>query len=74
MADFTENSNVKSAVRKLADPITSVDAFNTIVQSVITTNPYGCISYMNAGVNHPPVEKTRESYTARFVYEADLRQ
>jgi len=69
MADFTENSNVKSAVRKIADPITTVDAFNTIVQSVITTNPFGSVSYMNAGVNHPPVEKTRESYTARFVYE-----
>jgi len=69
MADFTQKTNVKSAVRKLADPITDVAAFNTIVQSVITTNPFGCVSYMNAGVNHQPVEKNREAYTAKFVYQ-----
>ena len=41
MAEFTESSAVKNAVLKTADPITTKDAFNTIVQSVITTNPYG---------------------------------
>jgi hypothetical protein len=60
---------VKSAVRKLADPITGVAAFDAIVQSVILNNPFGCVSYMSSGVNHPPVEKTRQSYTAKFVYE-----
>jgi hypothetical protein len=72
MADFTQNTNVKSAVRKLAEPIADINAFNTIVQSVITTNPFGCVSYMSAGINHPPVEKTRESYTAKFVYQDNL--
>ena len=37
MADFVQNANVKSAVRKLAEPIADVATFNTIVQSVITT-------------------------------------
>ncbi len=69
MADFAQKTNIKSAVRKLADPITDVAAFNTIVQSVITTNPFGCVSYMTAGVNHQPVEKSREAYTAKFVYQ-----
>jgi len=69
MADFAQKTNIKSAVRKLADPITDVAAFNTIVQSVITTNPFGCVSYMNAGTNHQPVEKNREAYTAKFVYQ-----
>ena len=69
MADFTQNTNVKSAVRKLAEPIADINAFNTIVQSVITTNPFGCVSYMSAGASHPPVEKIRESYTAKFVYQ-----
>jgi hypothetical protein len=69
MADFVQNSTVKSAVRVLANPIVDVDAFNAVVQNVILNNPFGCVSYMNAGVNHPPVEKTRESYTAKFVYE-----
>ncbi|MFA7695506.1 MAG: hypothetical protein WCX63_08225, partial [Methanoregula sp.] len=69
MADFAQNTNVKSAVRKLANPIEGVDAFNTIVQNVITNNPFGCVSYMSSGANHPPVEKTKESFTARFVYQ-----
>ncbi|MDD4137841.1 MAG: hypothetical protein PHT99_08135 [Methanoregula sp.] len=69
MADFAQNTNVKSAVRKLANPIADVDAFNTIVQNVITSNPFGCVSYMSSGASHPPVEKTKESYTARFVYQ-----
>jgi hypothetical protein len=36
---------------------------------VILNNPFGCVSYMSSGVNHPPVEKTRETYTAKFVYQ-----
>ena len=69
MADFVENTSVKSAVRKLANPISDVDMFEVIIQSVILNNPFGCVSYMSSGVNHPPVEKTRESYSAKFVYE-----
>jgi hypothetical protein len=69
MADFIQNSQTKTAVRDLANPIPDVAAFNTIVQSVITDNPFGCVAYMTAGENHAPVEKTREAYTARLVYE-----
>ena len=72
MADYVQRTNIKSAVRALANPIADVAAFNTIVQSVITTNPFGCVSYMNGGINHPPVEKTREAYTAKFVYQDTL--
>ena len=72
MADFVPNGIIKSAVRKLAEPIADVVAFNTIVQSVITANPFGCVSYMNAGVNHPPVEKSKESYTGKFVYQDEI--
>ena len=69
MADFMQKTNVKSAVRKLANPIADINAFNTIVQTVITNNPFGCVSYMTSGVNHPPVEKSKETYTAKFVYQ-----
>jgi hypothetical protein len=69
MADFIQNSQSKNAVRVLASPIADITAFNQVVQSVITDNPFSCIAYMTAGVNHPPVEKTRESYTVRIVYE-----
>ncbi|MFA4861251.1 hypothetical protein [Methanoregula sp.] len=69
MADFTQNTIVKSAIRRLADPIADISAFNTIVQSVILNNPFGCVSYMSSGANHPPVQKTRETYTAKFKYQ-----
>jgi hypothetical protein len=69
MADFIQKTNVKSAVRTLADPIADVTAFNTLVQSVITTNPFACVSYVTAGVTHAPVEKTKETYVAKVIYQ-----
>ena len=69
MADYVQKTNVKSAVRKLANPFADVGAFNTLIQTIIATNPFGCVSYMSAGANHPPVEKSKEAYTARFVYQ-----
>jgi hypothetical protein len=69
MADFVQKTSVKSAVRKLASPIADVAAFNTIVQSVITDNPFACTAYESAGVNHAPVEKTKENYVVKVVYQ-----
>lgn len=69
MADFIQKTTVKTALRTLASPITDVSAFNTIVQSVITGNPFGCVEYMTAGVTHPAVEKTKENYVAKVVYQ-----
>lgn len=69
MADFVQKTVVKSAVRKLAAPIESVAAFNTIIQSVITDNPFACTAYESAGVNHAPVEKSKEAYVAKVVYQ-----
>jgi hypothetical protein len=69
MADFIQKTNVKTATRTLANPITDVTAFNAIVESVITGNPFGCISYVSAGLTHQPVEKSKESYAAKIVYQ-----
>ena len=69
MADFVQSNVTKSAVRTLASPIEDVTTFNSIVQSVITDNPFACVSYMTAGVTHDPVEKTKESYTVKLVYQ-----
>ena len=69
MADFVQKTTVKSAVRTLANPIADAAAFNTIVQSVITGNPFACTAYETAGVNHAPVEKTKENYVAKIVYQ-----
>ncbi len=69
MADFVQKTTVKTAVRQLAAPIADVAAFNTIVQSVITGNPFGCVAYAVSGVSHPGVEKARESYVAKIIYQ-----
>ena len=69
MADFIQKTTVKTAVRQLANPIADAAAFNTIVQSVITTNPFACTAYETAGVSHQPVEKSKESYVAKVVYQ-----
>ena len=69
MADFVQNAEVKSAVRTLTIPIPDVATFDSIVQSVIATNPFGCAAYMSAGENHPAVEKTKEAYNAKFIYQ-----
>jgi hypothetical protein len=69
MGDFIQNTAVKTAVRTLANPIADVAAFATIIASVIATNPFGCVSYMTAGTTHAPVEKTKESYVTKIVYQ-----
>ncbi len=69
MADFVETTNTKTAVRTLAAPIADVATFDSIVQAVLSENPFGCVEYIQAGVTHPAVEKSRESYTVRVNYE-----
>ena len=68
MADFVESNIVKSAVRTLANPFADVTAFNTVVQSVLTGNPFACVAYMTGATSHQPVEKTKETYTVKIVY------
>ncbi len=72
MADFIETSNTRTAVRDLAVPITDITTFNTVVQTVIDTNPFGCVDYVQSGVSHAGVEKNRESHTAKVNYEDAL--
>jgi hypothetical protein len=69
MADFVEKTNVKTAVRELAAPIADVAAFDTIVQAVITDNPFGCVAYTEGGIAHQPVEKSKENYVAKLVFQ-----
>ncbi|MFA4860142.1 hypothetical protein [Methanoregula sp.] len=69
MADFTTSNTTKSAVRKLADPLADVTAFDNLVQGVITNNPFQCTTYNAGGSDHPPVERTKQGYTARVFYQ-----
>jgi hypothetical protein len=39
------------------------------VRSLVLNNPIGCTSYRTRRKVHQPVERVRERYTAKFVYE-----
>lgn len=69
MADFTTSSMTKSATRNLAAPLADVTAFDNIVQGVVTNNPFGCTPYNQAGADHQGVERSKEGYTARILYQ-----
>ena len=71
MAAFTRKPGPKSAVRQLKNPFPDISAFDTVIREFIRKNPLGCTSYRTERKNHPPVEKVREMYTAKFVYHDD---
>jgi hypothetical protein len=68
MASFNQVPGKKSADITLKNPFPDIVAFNSVVQQLILKNPLGCTSYRSARKHHPPVEKVREWYTAKYVY------
>ena len=76
MADFVPTTVNRTAVRELSVPIASVTAFNNLVQSVITDNPFGCVGYTNSdGEYIEPVVLNRERYTAKVNFiNADAKR
>ena len=69
MADFTQKTVVKSAVRELAAPIADYATFNALIQDIIDNNPWGCTSYQTSGATKPAIERGKEAYSASVVYE-----
>ena len=69
MAHFNQKPGTKSAFHPLKKPFPDLTAFTAVVRSLILNNPLGCTSYYTGRKNHQPVEKVREMYTAKFVYE-----
>jgi hypothetical protein len=69
MANFVQKSITKTATRVLASPIANVAAFAEVVDDIVENNPFGCTADESGGAPMPAVEKTREAYTARVVYE-----
>ena len=66
MADFVQTTINKTALRDLTVPIADVTSFNTLVESIIADNPFGCVGYTTkAGETIAPVIKNREHYTAK---------
>ncbi|MEN6609355.1 MAG: hypothetical protein ABFC24_00800 [Methanoregulaceae archaeon] len=75
MTQFRQRPGTKSAVRHLKTPLPDITTFDLIIRSLVLKNPLGCTSYRSAKKTHPPVEKVREMYTAKFVYrDADGKQ
>lgn len=69
MADFVAKSVTKSAERILANEITDMSTFQTLVNGVIADNPWGCTSYVEAGVTVAGVRKGAEYYSGKVVYQ-----
>lgn len=69
MANFVQKSITRSATRTLSTPIASVTAFTDVVDDITENNPFSCTPYESGGQVMPAVEKTREAYTARVIYE-----
>ena len=75
MRPFKPKPGTKSAVHLLKKPFPDIASFDTVIHKLIHDNPLGCTSYMSQKKNHPPLEKVREMYTAKFVYlNADGKQ
>ena len=68
MPDFKPRPGSKSVCRYLKSPVANITIFNEIVSSLILKNPLGCTSYYTVRKHHPPIQKVREMYTAKFVY------
>jgi hypothetical protein len=68
MPDFRPRPNTKKSFRKLKTPIADITAFTAIIRSLVYTNPLGCTAYNSHLRNHPPIQKVREMYTAKFEY------
>jgi hypothetical protein len=69
MAKFRQKKRTNSVARNLKHPFHDILAFDTVIRSLVLKNPLGCTSYMSGKKNHPPIEKVREMYIAKFVYE-----
>ena len=69
MAHFNQKPGTKSAFHFLKKPLPDAISFDVIIRSLVMDNPLGCTSYWSGKKYHQPVEKVREMYTAKFVYE-----
>ena len=66
MADFVQTTVNRTALRDLTVPIADVTSFNTLVESVIEDNPFGCVGYTGSdGQPVAAVVRNREHYTAK---------
>jgi len=67
--NFVQQSITKSASRVLAAPIADADTFETLIEAVVTDNPFACTAYTVGGDAMAAVAITKRSYGARLVWE-----
>jgi len=68
MTEFRVKPGSKRSFYRLKAPVPDIETFNAIVRSLMFGNPLGCTSYHARLRNHPPIQKVREMYTAKFEY------
>jgi hypothetical protein len=68
MPVFTPKPGSLSSYRILKHPIPDIETFDSIVRTLVRSNPLGCTSYFSLRKNYPPVKVVREMYTAKFAY------
>ena len=69
MADFLETAVTKSAVRTLRNRYPTSAGLKTLVDGVISGNPWGCIPYTKSGATYAAVNITKETYTGTVLYQ-----
>jgi hypothetical protein len=69
MAHFNQRPGTKSSFQFLKKPLTDLTTFDTVVRSLVMDNPLGCTRYWSGKKYYQPLEKVREMYSAKFVYE-----
>ena len=71
MGDFATKSVSKSSERVLANPIADITSFQSLVQGVLDSNPWGCTAYEEAGSKIQGVVRKGDTYTGKVVYQND---
>jgi hypothetical protein len=52
----------------LKESLHDIHSIDSLIHTLILKNPLGCSPYHSAKKFHPPVERVREIYTAKFAY------
>ena len=73
MGDFIQKTQVKSAVRKLSSPIEKMETFQNLINTIITTNPWGCTSYVENGAPIAGIIRKQNYYSGTVRY-SDAQQ
>lgn len=72
MADFVSTSVTKTAKRILTTPWATMISFNSLMATILSTNPWECTDYSSGGETLDGIRKTKEYVSGKVVYEDGL--